>query len=95
MPTAGIGTVRLDGVIVPPSSFVAIGATGFSGAQLTVTAGSHRVTASLPFGATIYGYAIFDSYGYPGGMSVAPVATASPLELTPETETSRSGSSGA
>jgi hypothetical protein len=91
VPTQGLGTVRLDGQVVPSASFVPVGTSGYSGAQLTVNAGSHRVVASFPFGATIYGYASFDSYGYPGGMSVAPVSTATTLSLTPEAETSRVG----
>ncbi len=89
--TPSLGTVRLDGAVVPAATFTPIGASGFSGAKLTVSLGTHRVTASTPFGATVYGFDNFDSYGYPGGMSVAPLPAATALALTPETETSNVG----
>jgi Ca2+-binding RTX toxin-like protein len=93
-PTSSIASVRLDGAVVPAASFTAIGSTGFSGAQLTVDLGSHTVTGSLPVGVYSYGFADFDSYGYPGGMSLAPVATVNSLTLAPATETLTVGANG-
>ncbi|TFZ63847.1 T9SS type A sorting domain-containing protein [Hymenobacter sp. UV11] len=93
-PNAAVGTVRLDGVVVPAGSFSAIGSSGYSGAQLTVSLGVHQLTGGIyPIGAFVYGFDTYDSYGYPGGQSFAPVATVSSLALTPATGTAQTGSS--
>jgi hypothetical protein len=52
-----------------------------------VALGSHRLTGSRPFGVFVYGFDSFDSYGYPGGMSLAPVAVVTTVALTPKTAT--------
>jgi hypothetical protein len=90
-PTSAVGAITRDGAVVPASSFVPIGTSGFSGAQLTVGAGSHRLAGPAPFGVFVYGFASFDSYGYAGGMSLAPVARVATVTLTPEAETSMVG----
>ena len=66
-------------------SFTPIGASGFSGVQLTVSVGSHGLAGPLPFGVFVYGFDDFDSYGYPGGMSLAPIARVTEITLAPET----------
>ncbi|HCV42806.1 MAG TPA: hypothetical protein DGH68_04940, partial [Bacteroidetes bacterium] len=86
-PIAAVGSIMLDGVAIPPASFSAIGASGFSGAQLTVTLGSHNLGGTLPFGAFVYGFDSYDSYGYPGGQSLAPVATVTSIALAPKNAT--------
>jgi len=86
-PNAIVGTLTLDGVPVAAAEFTPIGASGFSGAQLSVLAGSHTLSATLPFGAFQYGFNDDDAYGYPGGQSFAPIATVNTLVLTPETGT--------
>ena len=84
-PAAGVGAIELDGNPIPASEFMPIGTSGFSGAQLAVAVGSHTLVGTLPFGAFSYGYGDFlRSYGYPGGMSLSPVAIASSLALTTE-----------
>jgi hypothetical protein len=90
-PTAAVGTILLDGTAIPAGSFVPIGASGFAGAQVSVEAGSHTLTGALPFGVFVYGFAFADSYGYPGGMSLAPVVIVSAVSLTPETATNPVG----
>jgi hypothetical protein len=84
-PTAGVGNVKLDGTAIPASAFVPIGSSGFSGTQQRVGLGSHTLTGDVPFGTFVYGFDSFDSYGYPGGMSLAPVATVTSVALTPKT----------
>ncbi len=84
-PTANIGTVQIDGITVAGGLWNAIPATSFSGAKVPVTVGVHRVTSSLPIGILVYGFGFFDSYGYLGGQSFAPIATVTSLVLTPET----------
>ena len=86
-PTASIGTVTLDSVAVPAASFTPIPGSTFSGAQLAVALGSHTLGGARPFGVTVYGFATADSYGYPGGLSLAPVATVTSLSLAPKTAT--------
>lgn len=91
-PSSAVGALTIDGIPVGASSFVAIGATGFSGAAVPVTSGSHVLAAPLPFGAFVYGFASYDSYGYPGGMSLAAVATVTTLALAPPTGSAEIGS---
>ncbi len=86
-PTAAVGSITLDGLPVPTGAFTPIGSSGFSGAQLSVTVGSHRLQGALPFGVFSYGFADFDSYGYPGGASFAPVAAVADVALAPKTAT--------
>lgn len=86
-PTASLGTVKLDGVVVPGGSFTPIPGSTFSGAQLAVALGSHTLEGAQPFGVTVYGFADFDSYGYPGGLSLAPVATVTTVTIAPKEAT--------
>jgi hypothetical protein len=86
-PTASLGTVKLDGAVIPGATFTAIPGSAFSGAQLAVDLGSHTLEGARPFGVIVYGFADFDSYGYPGGLSLAPVATVSSISLAPKTAT--------
>ena len=84
---AGVGAVVLDGVPIPAGSYSAIGASGFSGAQVPVTVGSHTLSAPVPFGLISYGFADADSYGYPGGLGLSEVAELTDLTLAPKTAT--------
>lgn len=68
--TRSIDSVRLDGQLVDSALFKPIGDGLFSGAQLPIAAGSHRIVADVPFGLYVYGFGINDSYGYPGGMAL-------------------------
>ncbi|HTN05160.1 T9SS type A sorting domain-containing protein [Agriterribacter sp.] len=91
-PAAAVGTLKLDGVVIPAASFSPIGTTGFRGAQLNISLGSHTINGSnLPFGIFVYGYDSYDSYGYPGGQSLAPVASVTNLSITPLTGTGAVG----
>lgn len=91
-PAAAVGTLKLDGVVIPAASFSPIGTTGFRGAQLNISLGSHTINGSnLPFGIFVYGYDSYDSYGYPGGQSLAPVASVTNLSVTPLTGTGAVG----
>ncbi len=76
------GSVLLDGVAVSAGLFTAIGASGFLGSSVAVTAGSHKVTASLPIGVTVYGWGKYESYGWPAcfffGDTTPPVVNCPP-----------------
>ncbi len=84
---AAVGSITLDGIVIPAADFVPIGNSGFSGAQVPILLGSHTLNAPIPFGVTVYGFASFDSYGYPGGLALADVAELTDLILTPTTAT--------
>jgi len=84
VPNSIVGTVLLDGAPIAPSEFTAIGASGYSGAQLTVAPGVHNLLGTLPFGVFMYGFNTDDSYGYPGGQAFGAVASVTTLSLTPE-----------
>jgi len=63
------GVVQLDGTSVSTSVFTALPGTAFSTAQIPISVGTHTLSAPNPLGLYVYGYASFDSYGYPGGFS--------------------------
>ena len=86
-PNSAVGSVQVDGTAIPASDFTAIGSSGFSGAQVEVGLGSHTVTSSQPIGVHSYGFGSFDSYGYPGGLSLSEVARVEGIAVTPETST--------
>ena len=63
-----IANTLVDGSLVAATNFVAIGSSGYFGAQLSVTnSGAHTVTSSKPVEVQVYGWGIFDAYGYYGG----------------------------
>ena len=82
-PASGKGSVLLDGQAIPVASFIDIGSSGFSGAQLAVAPGSHTVTGSVPFGTVAYGFGLFNAYGYNGSMCLATTKANSTITLTP------------
>jgi hypothetical protein len=90
-PAAAVGAITLDGTAIPPSTFAPTGTSGLLGAQVPVPSGSHTFLGPLSFGVFVYGFTDFDSYGYPGGMSLAPVVIVANLTLTPETATNPVG----
>ena len=93
-PNSAVGSVKVDGVAVPATGFTAIGSSGFSGAQFKVDLGSHTVSSPQPVGVHSYGFGSFDSYGYAGGLSLAPVATVSGISLSPKAATHKVGTQG-
>jgi hypothetical protein len=90
-PNTAVGAIKLDGTAIPSASFTAISTSGFSGAQVSLSQGSHTLSGPLPFGAFLYGFGFFDSYGYPGGLSLAPVARVTNVSLAPKTATNPVG----
>jgi YD repeat-containing protein len=81
---AAVGTIRLDGEVVPWDSFASIATSGFAGAQILVHPGRHRLTGALPFGVFVYGFADRESYGYPGGLSLARIGDTEAVTLSPD-----------
>ncbi|MEK6280646.1 MAG: PKD domain-containing protein [Acidobacteriota bacterium] len=85
-PTSDIGAIVIDGTPIPASTFVPIGATGVSGAQLTVSPGTHNLSGSHPFGVYVYGFGLDVSYGYPGSACLSSVLGPTTLILTPKSQ---------
>lgn len=77
------GSLQLDGALVAPSAWTPIGTSGYVGARLDVTGGEHRLVADRPFALLAYGFDTDDSYGYPGGLALAPVAAVATVSLDP------------
>jgi len=78
------GTVKLDGTLIPESSFTAIPGGELVGAQLPISVGTHRLESQQPIGAIAYGFATFESYGYPASIAAGSVPDGA-IELLPET----------
>jgi len=91
IPTASIPAFTLDGGGVAASQFAPIAATGFSSAQLSVALGSHTLKANSGFGVFVYGFDTDDSYGYPGGYLLAPIASVAKLTLDKPAYTAATG----
>jgi hypothetical protein len=69
------GGLNIDGAPLGGSWFPITGTT-FVATQRRVSAGFHHVyhnSPIVPFGIYSYGWADFDSYGYPGGIRLAPL----------------------
>jgi hypothetical protein len=63
--TAASGGVTLDGVSIPAAAFTPIAASGFSGTSRKVSTGFHKVLSPTPVAVSVYGWAKYDSYGFP------------------------------
>jgi hypothetical protein len=88
IPSADLGTLKLDGAPVSGSSFSAVGGDpAMSGAQLAVSAGAHTLESEGPFGVEVYGFdpGALDAFGWPGAWgdgSRAPVPPGGPVAPT-------------
>ena len=78
-------TITLNGVEVDSAEFTPVPGTTFKQAQLSITPGSNVIEGDRPFMATGYGFGSDNSYGYPLGMGLAPVAAVATLDLDPAT----------
>jgi hypothetical protein len=65
---SAITNTLVDGSHIAPTNFVAIGSSGYYGAQIPVANGVHTVTSSRPVGVEVYGWGEYDAYGYFGGI---------------------------
>jgi hypothetical protein len=65
---SAITNTLVDGLHIATTNFVAIGDSGYYGAQIPVTNGVHTVTSSRPIGVEVYGWGEYDAYGYFGGV---------------------------
>ncbi|MCX6252572.1 MAG: hypothetical protein NTX61_17695 [Bacteroidetes bacterium] len=84
-PDYALGTIYQDGLLIPNAVFTQIGTSNYYGAQRSILEGSHTFTSTYPFGVFVYGWIIANSYGYPGGCSLSPLATVDSITLVPDT----------
>ncbi len=71
--TSGVSGMKLDGSPLNAAAYTAIGASGYSAAAFAVNINtSYNITNSggYPSGLYLYGFDSYDSYGYPGGLSL-------------------------
>ena len=90
--TNGVGLIQLDGVCVPASQFQIINNSGYAGAQLPLDPGTHHLSAPIPFGACVYGWAWADAYSFWCGIYSETVESDTKLELTQTTPFAAVGS---
>lgn len=71
VPSANVADITMDGTLIDSSEFTAVsGNTAYSTAQIQITEGSHVLTSTVAFGLVGYGFASYDSYGYPSSLRV-------------------------
>jgi hypothetical protein len=70
-------SVTIDGTVHGPSAFNSIGTSGYGVAIVSLCAnnaggctGVHTASSTSPFGIQVYGYGIYTSYWYPGGLDL-------------------------
>ncbi|MCU7859407.1 MAG: hypothetical protein KZQ86_06145, partial [Candidatus Thiodiazotropha sp. (ex Lucinoma kastoroae)] len=84
VPTSTLSTLTVDGQSIDQSLFNEIPNSPFSYSQFSISPGSHHIEAQQPFGAYVYGYDYYESYGYLGGMALSVGASTTSLTLTGE-----------
>jgi hypothetical protein len=70
--TAGT-SVSVDGVPIPADVFAPVGSSDYVVARRAVTGGAHALSSSGKFGVVVYGYGLYTSYMYPGGLNLETV----------------------
>ncbi|NCC73368.1 MAG: T9SS type A sorting domain-containing protein [Sphingobacteriia bacterium] len=83
----GVSDMILNGVPLNSAGFFAIGTTGFSAGAFPVsinTSYSISNSGGYPSGLYVYGFGSYDSYGFPGGLSLLSINPGSgpSIELT-------------
>lgn len=86
VPISQKGNITLNGSLLSPDIFTDIPGSTFAGAQVPVDEGTHNISGNLAFGAFMYGFGSYDSYGYPGGQALASVEQVRNINLDLEQE---------
>ncbi len=82
-PNSIVGSITLNGSAIPASSYIPLGTSGFSAAQISILLGTYHLSGSQPFAALTYGFGSDESYGYLTGQSYSPIALAKNISITP------------
>ncbi len=70
----GAAPVYLDGQPLAAALFSPdIGGSGYGAARVAIIGGEHVIASTAPFAITVYGFADFTSYLYPGGQGLNPI----------------------
>ncbi len=80
IPTAGVSTFKLDGVLQSAAFAPLANDPSISYAQLSVAEGFHNINSTSGFNATAYGVANDESYGYNAGTNVKNLLTGFSLQ---------------
>lgn len=67
MPTAATGTLRLDGELVTTATWTPYSGGDYSYAQISILAGTHKLSADDVFIPVVWGEKQFESYAYVAG----------------------------
>lgn len=85
VPQDARGSTFLDGVAIPVGDFQQLGTSTFYGVSKRVSFGYHNVNSKLPVGVMVYGWAQYDSYGWPGCINfgdITPPIIIPPADVT-------------
>ena len=80
IPTSGVATFKLDGVLQSAAFLPVPGDPTMSYAQISVAEGFHDINSASGFNATAYGVANDESYGYNAGTNVKNLLTGFSLQ---------------
>jgi IgGFc binding protein/Secretion system C-terminal sorting domain/SprB repeat len=86
---AAIKDIKIDGVTIDTLLWKPVPGTGCFGAQVPVKTGVHNVSGKQPFGLLVYGFGLYDSYGYSGGQSFFPLPLVARLAILPKSESKK------
>ncbi len=87
-PHGGVGKIEIDGITIPAALYEQIGNSNFYGLRMRISVGAHNINGdNIPFGAFIYGFGNYDSYGYPAGAIFSPVLSVTSIQLNPPSAT--------
>jgi CshA-type fibril repeat protein len=70
VPTDDVDSIVFDGDTLPAEDFAPIAGSDYSGAQLTLTSGTHNLSGPNPFSVQVYEWGSYDGFGFPGGMAM-------------------------
>lgn len=90
-PNDAVGNITLDGNVIPAIDFTPIGSSGFSYARVPVSPGSYSLNSDYRFGCHVYGFNLFEGYGYPAGTSAWELAEIVEIISGPERSTGEVG----
>ena len=89
-PVDAVASVTLNGNPVAADEFIAIGDSGYAGAQLLLPSDGpvvHTIASSAPIGVIVYGFSYAAGYGYPAGWGLARARNVAPtVEITSPTD---------
>jgi hypothetical protein len=86
-PAEAVQNIEIDGIKIDGLLWKSIPGTNSFGAQVPVSIGAHTVYGKVPFGLLVYGFGLYDSYGYAGGQSFVPQKSSSNISIFPKTDT--------